>query len=857
MFGSNRIDMTAPYTVMPPHENPAWGNGSGMAYSAVSLANRTNVEAQCERVVAAITQHFAGPYYYGGTDVILATANTLDNEITSALSDSFPPGSVNQHPEQGDKRLRDYAIATAMHLLETFNQQQPDGRALTERDAHTLILRTIGAVFKMYRDAYSPEWQDACYASFYETLQANIAAQSAAGNNLVAAIAEPFRALKAQATPWKTAAARALRVPLGALGYSAQSAGKKSPEIWLAEKTAAINRLAASVYGCRTQATEHSVADFESQLKAFFAPQAASAQGFDHPGLPSACITEALAYSPTAVQYLHELLRAVPTPAQRSMILREVIAKQHGVRLDLLLAPDAVTALFKQKNRNGYELEKVRGLSLAIFELLDPELQLEMLDPNRLAELRTEKPLADKNQQLGYRTVSSKEIYDRMGCWNHSAYYQEAVAAMPLAAQARLSASMQAFEAQKSEDRFRVFNQKTVATLTAYAAQHATELETACDELVQYFSGTAGTLPAEQQSNAETSSKGGMSTSAEKNLAPQALTSRIAKLQQRLLTQSTAQRVAALQPVVKAALASGIPSNIDALVSLISRVHREPAWNLEVYVALTDREELFALCPPNTLQTAFAVAKTPEQGAALLKSLAVLFNKIPNSSNSLRDELVASLGEGLNAELQQSLAELKIMTQSGAERPIFTDLWGRTSMKETLTVLEQQHPTIFVNLQQALADKKEDLMGNLSLTIKAIDRALTTAAVGAVATQADNPEPVRLKQLRASLSSVLQPYEERQIKTESSRFSEREIIAILEQAQTGTSIDDLCRTNGISRATYDEWHSRQGGMNPRLRQRLQALESEKHRLEEVIADAQRKAEALKAKELQESLAYAF
>ena len=38
-----------------------------------------------------------------------------------------------------------------------------------------------------------------------------------------------------------------------------------------------------------------------------------------------------------------------------------------------------------------------------------------------------------------------------------------------------------------------------------------------------------------------------------------------------------------------------------------------------------------------------------------------------------------------------------------------------------------------------------------------------------------------------------------------SRFTETQIVAILKEADAGVAVDDLCRQNGISRATYFLW----------------------------------------------------
>jgi putative transposase len=54
-----------------------------------------------------------------------------------------------------------------------------------------------------------------------------------------------------------------------------------------------------------------------------------------------------------------------------------------------------------------------------------------------------------------------------------------------------------------------------------------------------------------------------------------------------------------------------------------------------------------------------------------------------------------------------------------------------------------------------------------------------------------------------------------------SRFTETQIVSILKEAEAGMGVKDLCRTHGISDATYYTWKSKYGG--PRS-VRVKALE---------------------------------
>ncbi|SMP54387.1 Transposase [Noviherbaspirillum suwonense] len=49
-----------------------------------------------------------------------------------------------------------------------------------------------------------------------------------------------------------------------------------------------------------------------------------------------------------------------------------------------------------------------------------------------------------------------------------------------------------------------------------------------------------------------------------------------------------------------------------------------------------------------------------------------------------------------------------------------------------------------------------------------------------------------------------------------SRFSESQIITILEQAEAGTPISELCREQGIRSALFYRWRNKFGGMDATL-----------------------------------------
>ncbi len=71
-----------------------------------------------------------------------------------------------------------------------------------------------------------------------------------------------------------------------------------------------------------------------------------------------------------------------------------------------------------------------------------------------------------------------------------------------------------------------------------------------------------------------------------------------------------------------------------------------------------------------------------------------------------------------------------------------------------------------------------------------------------------------------------------------SRFTEEQIVAILEEGQRGEqTVDELCRKHAVQKATYYSWKKKYGGVAGDDLQRLKQLEQENHRLKRALADA--------------------
>ena len=78
------------------------------------------------------------------------------------------------------------------------------------------------------------------------------------------------------------------------------------------------------------------------------------------------------------------------------------------------------------------------------------------------------------------------------------------------------------------------------------------------------------------------------------------------------------------------------------------------------------------------------------------------------------------------------------------------------------------------------------------------------------------------------------------------RFTEEQIIGILQEAERGAKVMDVCSKHGISDATYYNWKAKYGGMTVSDARKLRALEEENRRLKHIVADLTLDNQALKA-----------
>jgi putative transposase len=78
-----------------------------------------------------------------------------------------------------------------------------------------------------------------------------------------------------------------------------------------------------------------------------------------------------------------------------------------------------------------------------------------------------------------------------------------------------------------------------------------------------------------------------------------------------------------------------------------------------------------------------------------------------------------------------------------------------------------------------------------------------------------------------------------------SRYTESQIIKVLNEVEGGRKVKDVCREYGISDATYYNWKSKYGGMTVSDIRKLKDLEDENRRLKRMYADLSLQHEALK------------
>ena len=68
------------------------------------------------------------------------------------------------------------------------------------------------------------------------------------------------------------------------------------------------------------------------------------------------------------------------------------------------------------------------------------------------------------------------------------------------------------------------------------------------------------------------------------------------------------------------------------------------------------------------------------------------------------------------------------------------------------------------------------------------------------------------------------------------RHKTEEIIRILREADSGKSIESLCREDNVTATSFYRWKKKYGGMELNETKRLKQLEDENRRLKRLVAD---------------------
>ncbi len=70
----------------------------------------------------------------------------------------------------------------------------------------------------------------------------------------------------------------------------------------------------------------------------------------------------------------------------------------------------------------------------------------------------------------------------------------------------------------------------------------------------------------------------------------------------------------------------------------------------------------------------------------------------------------------------------------------------------------------------------------------------------------------------------------------SKRFTEEQIIRILQEAEAGLSVADVCRKHNCSEQSFYRWKAKFGGMDVSDARRLRELARENTELKNIVAD---------------------
>ncbi len=78
-----------------------------------------------------------------------------------------------------------------------------------------------------------------------------------------------------------------------------------------------------------------------------------------------------------------------------------------------------------------------------------------------------------------------------------------------------------------------------------------------------------------------------------------------------------------------------------------------------------------------------------------------------------------------------------------------------------------------------------------------------------------------------------------------SKFTESQIVALLQQIEGGRQVREACQELGVSEATYYVWKSKYGGMDDADLHRLRDIEAEHGKLKRMYAELAMENQALR------------
>ena len=67
------------------------------------------------------------------------------------------------------------------------------------------------------------------------------------------------------------------------------------------------------------------------------------------------------------------------------------------------------------------------------------------------------------------------------------------------------------------------------------------------------------------------------------------------------------------------------------------------------------------------------------------------------------------------------------------------------------------------------------------------------------------------------------------------RYTEEQIIGVLNEVEAGAKTGELCRKHGVSEATFYKWKAKYAGLSVSEFKRLKSLEDENRRVKQIVA----------------------